>query len=71
MFKYISRMFAVMAILSRDIPKAIQDGVITTEEIMLMAKDLFAVFGVTSFKVPDLPVDVALKKISVKLSVKK
>lgn len=70
MFKYISRMFQVMAILSVHVPKAIADGVVTTEEIMFMAKELFAVFGVVSFKVPDMPVEVATEKITVAVPTK-
>jgi len=56
-----------MGVLSKHIPKAIADGVITPEEVMLLAKDLFEVFGVLNFKIPDMPLEIALHTISVKL----
>lgn len=51
--RWIQRAFTVMALLSVEIPKAIEDGQITTAEIMILAKALFEVFGVTSFKLPE------------------
>ena len=61
MFKYFNRAMKVMNILGNTIPKALEDGQITVAECVEVVRQLFDVFEVKSFEVPEKIQEVAIK----------
>lgn len=63
MFKYFTRITKIMSFLGKTIPNAIADGQITIEECVSIVKELFYIFDVKSFIVPD-----KIQKMSIEVS---